>query len=863
MPKSQPFKLFRMLFSRPLLLKGLASLMFIVFFIMFAKGLGEISWEAVRSGFLTLSISQMFLASSATLLSFLILGLIEHKNFHSIGFPVKVREAFYISWTVNAISNHFSFAGLSGVAVRIRHLEKRKISTEYAVYLTLLNSVTLWIGYSITLFTALFFYKFPEVHLNHVPTYISEILMFGAGAFLLLFLLLYSAWGKRLVEKKWNVELPPVQNFAFRFLLAAGDWVASCFALYALMPQSFGVGFGPFLVIFLAAQLLGVIFNVPGGMGVLEIIILSIDFGGNSSELLGSLVFFRLIYYLIPLAFCLLSFGVGQMRDGSPIFFSRFKNLFDNLGSHIAPALAATFFIQGFLIITAKRNSFDPLQMLFVSSIVPLHIVELIQAFLPFLGVLLAFLSVGIFLKSHLAWAFSLMTAGVGSICLAFGGMSLDQSGYLLISAIPLLFYKRIFFRSPWIYRNLKSLHGFANLSLLIAIIITISNAADPTRSPSSADDSLISIHNLNLIFSGHFLMAVTFLAGALLIRLMWPTTLAEANPKADPIPAEVWKIVEKSMRSLSQLAFVGDKKFFFNPERTAFIMYIIKGTSWIAMGDPIGPGPKKMIGLFLNEVERLGGYPLFYQVHREQIAEYYDFNLKIVKVGEEALIDLQKFSLQGPSKHSLRNSFSRVAKKGVEFKIFAPGQFLERRDEFQTVSDQWLQQTRGHEKGFSLGHFDENYLAKYFHAVLLKDDKIVAFANIWKTTDHTEISVDLMRYSAEAPSGAMDYLFLCLIKYAQERGYKTFNLGMSPLSGLEQSQSPLWNLIGAFLFENGDRFYNFQGVRRFKDKFGPQWESRYVAYKDSIGAAAGIFNVILAITQPKLSAEDAKKEAA
>ena len=279
-------------------------------------------------------------------------------------------------------------------------------------------------------------------------------------------------------------------------------------------------------------------------------------------------------------------------------------------------------------------------------------------------------------------------------------------------------------------------------------------------------------------------------------------------------------------------------------------------------MGDPVGPDPKKMIRIFSEEVDRCGGFPIFYQVHRNLVAEYYDLNFKIIKVGEEALIDLQKFNLKGPTKHSLRNAFLRVGKSGVEFKILAPGQYLERKAEFKAVSDEWLEKTRGQEKGFSLGHYDESYLSRYFQAVLLKNGKIVAFANIWKTSDHSEISVDLMRYSSQAPSGSMDYLFLCLIKYGQERGYKIFNLGMSPLAGLEQTQSPLWNLLGAFMFENGDRFYNFQGVRRFKNKFGPHWESRYVAYRDTIGAAAGIFNVVHVITQPKVIEQDLKKVA-
>ena len=109
--------------------------------------------------------------------------------------------------------------------------------------------------------------------------------------------------------------------------------------------------------------------------------------------------------------------------------------------------------------------------------------------------------------------------------------------------------------------------------------------------------------------------------------------------------------------------------------------------------------------------------------------------------------------------------------------------------------------------------------------------ERIVAFANIWRGGDAGELSIDLMRHVRDAPNGIMEYLFLELMLWGKEQGYERFTLGMVPLAGLERRRlAPLWAQAGAFLFRHGEHFYNFQGLLRFKAKFDPVWEPRYLA---------------------------------
>jgi phosphatidylglycerol lysyltransferase len=146
-------------------------------------------------------------------------------------------------------------------------------------------------------------------------------------------------------------------------------------------------------------------------------------------------------------------------------------------------------------------------------------------------------------------------------------------------------------------------------------------------------------------------------------------------------------------------------------------------------------------------------------------------------------------------------------------------------------ISDSWLTEKKTREKGFSLGFFAENYINRFPVAVVRRDERIVAFANIWTSGDKEELSVDLMRHLEDAPAGVMDYMFVHLMVWGQEQGYRWFNLGMAPLSGLEnRSLGPLWNRVGSLAYRFGENFYNFQGLRQYKEKFDPVWEPTYLA---------------------------------
>lgn len=153
--------------------------------------------------------------------------------------------------------------------------------------------------------------------------------------------------------------------------------------------------------------------------------------------------------------------------------------------------------------------------------------------------------------------------------------------------------------------------------------------------------------------------------------------------------------------------------------------------------------------------------------------------------------------------------------------------------EQLRIVSDDWLKEKPGGEKGFSLGFFKPDYLSRFPVAVIERGHDVVAFANLWSGPRQEELSVDLMRYRHDAPEEVMEGLLLHVMVWGKAEGYRWFSLGMAPLSGFERSPvAPLWTRLGSFLYEHGEALYNFQGLRAYKEKFHPEWEPRYLVYR-------------------------------
>lgn len=295
----------------------------------------------------------------------------------------------------------------------------------------------------------------------------------------------------------------------------------------------------------------------------------------------------------------------------------------------------------------------------------------------------------------------------------------------------------------------------------------------------------------------------------------------------------QVRKIVRDHPVAKGNLALLGDKKFLFNEMRSSFVMYGVQGRSWIALGDPIGPPEEApaLIQRFYQASIEHGARPVFYEVCNEYLSVYEGLGLHPLKIAEEGWVALTSFSLAGPERRDLRNSVRKAEKEGCTFEWVPAAGTRALLPELRAVSDAWLTSKHTREKQFSIGCFDEDYLSNFSVGVVRQTGRSIAFVTLWAGTCGEELYLDLMRSLPNVPRGTMDLLFVRLMERAQEKGYSWFNLGMSPLSGpVDRTRHPIWAWVRARLLRYGEKFYNTQGLRQYKEKFGPQWTARYLA---------------------------------
>ncbi len=225
----------------------------------------------------------------------------------------------------------------------------------------------------------------------------------------------------------------------------------------------------------------------------------------------------------------------------------------------------------------------------------------------------------------------------------------------------------------------------------------------------------------------------------------------------------------------------------------------------------------------------------------------YKSLGFKAVKIGEEGVVDLRTFNTQGKAGKNLRNALNRFTKLGYQVEFYQPPISDELLDRLKVISDRWLSEMQGSEKQFSLGWFDYDYLRGCEIATVENSQgEIIAFANIIPEYQLNEITIDLMRKLDNTEHGVMEFLFVSLFQHYKELNYDGFNLGLSALSGLKENFGSRLEGSLDYLYKHLNRFYNFQGVHEFKNKFNPCWEPRYLIYP----SLAALPDVVVALVR-------------
>jgi phosphatidylglycerol lysyltransferase len=804
----------------------------------------EVTYRQIGAYVHGLPNADIALAIVLTGAGFAVMTLYDWFGLASIGRRLPAKRVGLISFISYAFSNALGMSLLVSGSIRYRFYVQAGLSTGEVARVVLYTTLSFWLGLAaLTGVTLLIVPIPPEVPFSSLRIPLAIVLV-----------LVPLAWfsAAALVRRpirvgRWAFNTPTPQVAARQILIGALDWGLASGVLYVLMPQEIVGGFGHFLAIFVLAQMAGLISHVPGGLGVFEAVMLA-GFGatgnhGLEAPILGSLTAFRLVYYLLPLGVATVMVIWREIRGlrHTALITPWFSSL-------LPPFFAGLTLLAGAVLLFSGATLAIPGRMEILRGFVPLPLVEVSHFLSSVVGMLLLILARGLQRRLDAAYVLTLVLLIVGAVLSLLKGIDYEEATLLSLLALALAPAHRHFYRRASLFRASFSMGWMAAIAAVLGCATWLVFFSFKHVEYSN---------NLWWEFSFHHggaPRALRALVGATavvmlfaLANLIRPVRTVRALPD-DADLARAMPLLKGFSSAQAHLALVGDKMLMFAPDDRAFIMYDIEGRSWVAMGDPVGESEdarRELVWRFREECEHAGGWPLFYQVRPEDLDLYLEVGMSLLKIGEEARVRLETFNLDGKSKKTLRGTVNKLARDGLRMEIVPIEGVPALLPRLKVISDAWMRDKKVREKRFSLGLFDERYLARTPMAVVWQGDEPVAFANVFVTTSKEEASVDLMRHLPDGPSGIMDFLFIELMVWAKAEGYRWFNLGMAPLSGLQNRRTaPLWSRFGAMVFGRGERFYNFRGLHRYKDKFDPEWEPRYIAVAGGMGVPLALANV-------------------
>lgn len=797
--------------------------------------LSELDLYALHDSILEVPKPALLGALGATVIGFIILLGYEWSASRYAGVTLAPRILALGGFTAFAIGNAIGLSLLSGGSVRYRLYARHGVGASEVAHMTLFASLSL--GCALPPLAALA--TLSNLPAASVALGFSETLL-GAIAVAVLLLSTVLAIGiyrRRLPEQPYpdnllvkvgrrTLRLPGRRLTFLQLVITALDVAAAATVLYLLLPEA--PPFGAFLLVYLLALAAGVLSHVPGGVGVFEAILLA-AFADKlgAAPLAAALLLYRLIYVVLPL---LVACVLLLVNEGQRLFQSR-QSLRAASGM-AAPILAVLVFLSGVVLLFSGVTPEIDTRLEHIGFLIPHRLVDASHFGASLVGVLCLLLAQGLRRRLSAAWMLTTILLLVGALLSLLKGFDWEEACLMTLTASLLGVFRRSFYRPSRLTEvPFSPLYLVASLCVLGASIWLLLFAYQDV--PYS--------HQLwwQFTLDADAPRGLRSLLGAAVLLVVVSLTwlLRTARPVIHlPTPDELDRAVKILMASSQPdggLALTGDKALLFHPNDEAFLMYARRGRSLVALYDPIGPSQQRaeMIWQFRDLCDIHHARPVFYQVRAENLPYYMDIGLTAIKLGEEARVDLLRFDLEAKGKEmkDLRYTWNRGTRDGLSLEIHEPGQAP--MDELKVISDAWLTGKNVREKGFSLGRFSDDYLKHFRVAVIRFEGRPVAFANLLETYGHELASLDLMRAHPDAPKLTMEFMMVGLIQHYKNHGYARFSLGMVPLSGLQPRRgAPLTQRLGSMVFRRGEQLYNFQGLRRFKDKFQPDWEPRYMA---------------------------------
>lgn len=761
------------------------------------------------------------------------------------GYRIRATTLFRVGWIANSFNNLMGFAGLTGSSLRLMLYRKRGGPAEKLVPKLVFLSAAMLTGLSVlSLFALLkpspFRGEFPLLMVAviaivlYLPTF--------AGVFKL-------PWIGRRVGLEEKVGWLYIGGAVFVSVL---EWFGAVWVFWNVCELlHIRIAFAELAGLFGLAAAAGVVSMLPGGAGSFDLVMLAglQTYGIDADRSLAVILLYRIFYYFVPWLIGLMLAAAEWIppRDAmaedvlKPAWrrwqaFWNWPGTMTLMGGFGNAALAALVFSSGFILLMSAAVPTWLHGSYALNHWVTLHTMKVSHHFTVLVGLMLIVLSTGIRKQVQRAYYATLALLAAGIVFSLAKGMDVEEAIFLALVLIFLWMSKDRFRRKDVIFTR-RSLPGLlittASMTVLY-IAVGLNTMPDTTRKIYRHLPYRYLVSEHEHLRSGIIALFITWLCIFLWLLLRPGRPVANPPDAIQLVGLRQW--LEKHPRGnyVTHLLFLGDKNLFWSQDGKALIAYRRTGRALVALGDPIGEPDaiRQAVIEFWQYADNHACIPVFYQVRPEYLPLYHENGFRFFKLGEEGVTDVQAFQLTGRSKADLRAVKNRYEREGIRFEVLTPPFSSLVLDELREISDDWLEGRR--EKGFSLGWFNEAYLQLTGIAVLRDPSgHILAFANLMPGYDDKQsISIDLMRYRQDSPNGIMDALFLHLLEWAKTEGYPEFNLGMAPLANVGESTfSHRTERLAREIFRRANRWYRFSGIRKYKEKFDPQWEPRYLAY--------------------------------
>ena len=657
-------------FARPLI--GLA--LFVAALWVLHQALTEYRYQDVATYLRALPPSQWAAALLATALSYLVTTGYDWLALRYIRRPLPWPKVGFAALLSYAFSNSVGLSVLTSGSLRYRLYSSWGLTAVDIARIVLFTTLTLWLGI-LTVGGAVL--ALDPLDLGAISYLALDHRLLGLLLLILpiAYLLLGALRRQPLKLRSW--ELPMVRPRLALPQLAVGalDWVMASVVLYALLPAAATIGFGQLLGVFLVAQIVGLISHVPGGLGVFEsLVLLLLQDRLPAADLLGALLAYRLMYYLLPLVLAAIALGLYELR------YQKERILWlPRMVGPWAPVLLPHVFallalISGSVLLFSAATPAVEARLDWLHDLIPLSVLETSHFVSSLMGVGLLLLARGLQRRLDAAWLLAVAFLGAGIAASLLKGADYEEAILLSVLLAGLLPCRSQFYRRASLFGE-----SFTPAWIATIIVILICAAWLGFFSYKHVEYSNDLWWEFSVGGKGEaprFLRAMVGALGVALFfgiaKLLRPAPFEPTLPGASELE-QARTLAAAFPRTYAHLALLGDKALLFNGKRDAFLMYGVEGRTWVVMGDPVAAREedrRELAWQFRELCERHDGWPVFYQVHPNHLGLYVELGLALLKFGEEARVRLAAFSLDGKARKTMRNNVNRLEREGYRFEV-------------------------------------------------------------------------------------------------------------------------------------------------------------------------------------------------